>query len=69
MRYLLALFIPWVVFFTIGKPFQGLFCLFLQLTLFGWLPATVWAFFSISDYNKKSETDRLIKALNSSKVS
>ena len=64
MRYLLALFIPWLTFFTMGKVVQGVFCLFLQITVIGWLPATIWAFFVISEYNRKQENDRLINAIN-----
>lgn len=64
MRYIIALFCPWFVFFTMGKLFQGLFCLFLQITIIGWLPATIWSFFSISDYNRKKENDRIIDAIN-----
>lgn len=67
MRYVLALLCPWLVFFTIGKVFSGVLCLILQVTLIGWLPATIWAFFSISDYNRKKENDRLINAINKSK--
>lgn len=51
MRYVLALFFPWLVFFTMGKTWQGILCLVLQLTILGWLPATIWAFISIHNYN------------------
>ena len=64
MRYLIALFLPWLTFFTMGKPFQGLICLLLQLTLVGWLPATIWAFVSISNYNADKRTDRLLQAVS-----
>lgn len=62
MRYILALFCPWLTFFTMGKIFQGFLCLILQITIIGWLPATIWSFFSISEYNRKKENDRLIKS-------
>jgi uncharacterized membrane protein YqaE (UPF0057 family) len=67
MRYLLALFFPWLAFFTMSKVGQGLICLFLQITVLGWIPATLWAFFSISDYNRKLEMDRLIDTIKVSK--
>ena len=67
MRYLLALFLPWLTFFTMGKVIQGFICLILQLTVIGWLPATIWVFFSISDYNRKMENDRLIEAIRANK--
>jgi uncharacterized membrane protein YqaE (UPF0057 family) len=50
MRLILAIFLPFVVFFTIGRPFQGILCLLLQLTLIGWIPAAIWAVFALSQY-------------------
>ncbi len=58
MRLLIALFLPWLTFFTIGRPFAGIFCLLLQITLIGWLPATIWAVYALSQY----KTDQKIKA-------
>lgn len=71
MRYILALFFPWLTFFTIGKPIQGIFCLILQITLIGWLPATIWSFVSINSYEQNKQNDRLIetvKSLNSNNI-
>ncbi|MDP3798203.1 MAG: YqaE/Pmp3 family membrane protein [Polaromonas sp.] len=50
MRLLIALFLPWLTFFTIGRPFAGVFCLLLQMTLVGWLPATIWAVYALGQY-------------------
>ena len=61
MRLLLALLLPFSVFFTIGRPFAGLLCLILQITLIGWVPAAIWAVYALSQY----KTDRKIQeALN-----
>jgi len=49
--------VPFVVFFTIKKPISGIICLVLQLTLIGWIPATIWALYSTNQYN----TDQKIK--------
>ncbi|HEX7638569.1 MAG TPA: YqaE/Pmp3 family membrane protein [Burkholderiaceae bacterium] len=57
MRLLIALVLPWLTFFTIGRPLAGVVCLLLQLTLIGWLPATIWAVYSLSQY----KTDRKIE--------
>jgi len=60
MRLLIALFLPWLVFFTIKRPVAGIVCLLLQLTLIGWIPATIWAVYALSQY----KTDQKIaKAL------
>jgi len=50
MRFIIALLLPWLQFFTIGRPFAGIFCLILQLTLIGWLPATIWSVYALSQY-------------------
>ena len=41
MRLLLAIILPWLQFFTIGRPFAGIICLILQITLIGWIVALV----------------------------
>ena len=51
-----------MVFFTISRPWQGILCLILQLTIVGWLPAAAWALYSLSQYN----TDRKIAELRRS---
>jgi len=62
MRLSLALFLPWLQFFTIGRPFAGIFCLVMQLTLIGWIPASIWSVYALSEY----KTDQKItKALAS----
>ncbi len=64
MRLVLAIFLPFVAFFTIGRPLAGIICLILQITLIGWLPAAIWAVYALGQYN----TDKKIeKALGSSK--
>ena len=61
MRLLLAIFLPFVTFFTIGRPIAGIFCLILQITLVGWIPAALWAIYALGQF----KTDKKIeKALN-----
>ncbi|WP_315368635.1 YqaE/Pmp3 family membrane protein [Kingella oralis] len=57
MCFILALLVPWLQFFTIGKPISGLICLFLQITIIGWLPATIWSVYALSQY----KTDQKIR--------
>lgn len=57
MRLLLALLLPWLSFFFIGRPLAGIVCLLLQVTLIGWVPAAIWAVYALSQYN----TDRKIR--------
>lgn len=58
MRLIIAIFLPFLLFFTIGRPIAGIICLILQLTLIGWIPAALWAVYALSQWN----TDRKIKA-------
>ena len=61
MRLFLAIFLPFICFFTIKRPFSGMFCFLLQITMIGWIPAALWASFSVNQY----VTDKkLQKALN-----
>lgn len=57
MRLLLAIFLPFMVFFTIGRPIAGIVCLLLQLTLLGWIPAALWAVYSLSQYKTEKQIE------------
>jgi hypothetical protein len=57
MRLILAIFLPWLQFFTIKKPFSGLLCLILQCTILGWPIAAIWSTYALSQY----KTDKKIK--------
>jgi len=59
MRLIIALLLPFLVFFTIGKPFQGILCLILQCTLIGWIPAAIWAVYALSQYNTDKKLQNL----------
>lgn len=58
---LLAMLLPWLSFIVRGKLLSGIFCLVLQCTLIGWLPATLWALNSRSN----AKTDKKLKQLES----
>lgn len=57
MRLIIASILPFMVFFTIGRPLAGIICLILQITLIGWLPAAIWAVYALGQY----KTDRKIR--------
>ena len=59
MRLLLAILLPWLQFFTIGRPIAGFICLILQITVIGWIPAAIWLVYALSQY----KTDQKIDAL------
>jgi uncharacterized membrane protein YqaE (UPF0057 family) len=58
MRFILAIMLPFLSFFTIGKPIQGVICLILQITFIGWIPAAIWAIYSLSGWptDKKNQS-------------
>ncbi len=56
MRLLLAILLPWLQFFTIGRPIAGIVCLVLQITVIGWIPAAIWSAYALSQFH----TDRKI---------
>ncbi|WP_018880384.1 YqaE/Pmp3 family membrane protein [Thioalkalivibrio sp. ALE9] len=58
MRLILAFLLPWLQMFTIGRPFSGIFCLFLQLSIIGWIPAVIWSVYALNQY----KTDKKIRA-------
>ncbi len=61
MRFLIALLLPWLTFFTIGRPISGIVCLILQLTVIGWLPATIWAVYSLSQYKTDKKIEKALQ--------
>jgi uncharacterized membrane protein YqaE (UPF0057 family) len=61
MRLIIALVLPWLTFFTIGRPFAGIVCLILQLTLIGWLPAAIWAVYSLSQFKTDQKIERALR--------
>lgn len=64
MRLLLALFLPFMVFFTIGRPIAGVLCLILQLTLIGWIPAAIWAVYAVGQYKTDKKIEKALAAVN-----
>jgi uncharacterized membrane protein YqaE (UPF0057 family) len=61
MRLIIALVLPWLTFFTIGRPFAGIACLILQITMIGWLPAAIWAVYSLSQYKTDQKIERALR--------
>lgn len=55
MRLLIAILLPFAAFFTIGRPLAGILCLLLQFTIIGWIPAAIWAAFSVNQYTTEKK--------------
>ncbi|MGQ3890783.1 YqaE/Pmp3 family membrane protein [Legionella sp. CNM-4043-24] len=43
------------------RPISGVVCLILQLTLIGWIPAALWAVYSLSQYKTDRKIDEMRK--------
>ncbi len=63
MRLLLAIFLPFVAFFTIGRPIAAVICLILQITLIGWLPAAIWAVFALNQYKTDKKIEKAMDGM------
>lgn len=61
MRAIIAVILPWLAFFFIGRPFAGIICLLLQITLIGWLPAAVWAVLAVNAYYTQQAVDKAMR--------
>ena len=61
MRLLIAILLPWLTFFTIGRPIAGIICLVLQLTLIGWLPAALWAVYALGQYKTDKKIEKVLQ--------
>ncbi|MFA7553404.1 MAG: YqaE/Pmp3 family membrane protein [Spongiibacteraceae bacterium] len=62
MRLLLALLLPWLQFFTISRPFAGIICLLLQITVIGWVPAAIWSVYALSQHNTDQKISSALKS-------
>ena len=64
LRLLIAFVLPGLTFFTIGRPVSGLRCLWLQIALVGWLPATIWAVYALGPYEIDQKIARAAKGVS-----
>lgn len=64
MRYVLALLLPWLSLMLQGKIIAGIVCLILQITLIGWLPATIWAITALNRMYADRRTEKIVRAMN-----
>lgn len=58
-----AVLLPWLALMIRGRPFQGIFCLLLQITLIGWIPATVWALMVVNSDNQERRHKEMLETM------
>ncbi len=61
MRLIIALLLPWLLFFTIGRPLAGIVCLILQITVIGWLPAAIWAVYALGQFKTDQKIEKALQ--------
>lgn len=61
---LLAIIFPWLSFLVRGKILSGIFCLILQVTLIGWIPAAIWAVISLQNERADKRTRQIVDAMS-----
>lgn len=65
MRYILALVLPWLSLILQGKIGSGIICLILQITVIGWIPASIWAITALNRMYADRRTEKLVTAIKS----
>jgi uncharacterized membrane protein YqaE (UPF0057 family) len=61
MRLIIALLLPSLSFFTIGRPIAASISLILQLSLMGWVPATMWAVYTLTEHQTNQRIQNVIR--------
>ncbi len=58
-----AVLLPWLALLLHRRIFQAAFCLGLQLTLLGWLPAAIWAVIVINSDQRDRQYREMLRML------
>jgi uncharacterized membrane protein YqaE (UPF0057 family) len=58
-----AVLLPWLALLLEGHWFQAAFCLGLQLTILGWIPAAIWAVAVVNQARRDREYRRMLQIL------
>jgi uncharacterized membrane protein YqaE (UPF0057 family) len=59
-----AVLLPWFALLLHGHVFQAAFCLGLQLTLLGWIPAAIWAVLVINNDRRERQYRDMLRVLH-----
>jgi uncharacterized membrane protein YqaE (UPF0057 family) len=58
-----AVLLPWLALLLEGHALQAAFCLGLQLTVVGWVPAALWAVVVVNRARRDREYHRMLRIL------
>jgi uncharacterized membrane protein YqaE (UPF0057 family) len=59
-----AVLLPWLALLLHRHVFQAAFCLGLQLTVLGWIPAAIWAVLVINDDRRERQYRQMLRLLH-----
>jgi uncharacterized membrane protein YqaE (UPF0057 family) len=59
-----AVLLPWLALLLHKRFFQATFCLVLQLTLLGWLPAATWAVLVVNEDRRQQQYREILRVLH-----
>jgi uncharacterized membrane protein YqaE (UPF0057 family) len=59
-----AVLLPWLALLLNRHVFQAAFCLGLQLTLLGWIPAAIWAVLVVNDDRRQRQYREMLRLLH-----
>ncbi len=57
MRLLIALLLPCLTFFMLKRPLAGGATLIMQCTVIGWVPAALWALYTVNQHKTEQELE------------
>ena len=60
----IAVLLPWLALLINGHVFQAAFCLGLQLTVLGWIPAAIWAVLVVNDDRRQRQYREMLRLLH-----
>ena len=63
MKYAIAILCPWLHFMNRDDILAGIICFVLQLTLVGWLPAAIWAVYTLSSPQSDRKNEKRVPAI------
>jgi uncharacterized membrane protein YqaE (UPF0057 family) len=59
----IAILLPFLALLLGGHVFQAAFCLGLQLTLVGWIPAAIWAVMVVKNDKRERRYQKMVRRL------
>jgi uncharacterized membrane protein YqaE (UPF0057 family) len=59
-----AILLPWLAVLLGRHPFKAFFCLVLQLSVVGWIPAAIWAATVVKEDQREKQYQQMLRILH-----